>query len=204
MTKRNIIAGWAASGLFPFNPERVLRCTPKPSAELSVTQANVVSGSYPQDENSHMPVTPVTPVTPSTTEALTSLHNLIKQEACSLDGQNKQRLQRHTQKLASAAKRSFTEETLLQEQTRFLSKMNNEAKAPRSARSIVLGKAKVVSYEDLEEARTRRATKENLHTIAAKGKRGRGRKNLALDAKPAIRMAKSDEMPEPVMAPAVP
>ncbi|KAF2193420.1 hypothetical protein K469DRAFT_788930, partial [Zopfia rhizophila CBS 207.26] len=25
LTKRNIMAGWAATGLFPFNPERVLR-----------------------------------------------------------------------------------------------------------------------------------------------------------------------------------
>jgi hypothetical protein len=31
-TKRNIMAGWAACGLFPFNPDRVLRVTPKPPA----------------------------------------------------------------------------------------------------------------------------------------------------------------------------
>ncbi|KAF2185660.1 DDE-domain-containing protein, partial [Zopfia rhizophila CBS 207.26] len=31
-TKRNIRAGWAATGLFPFNPERVLMHTPKPQA----------------------------------------------------------------------------------------------------------------------------------------------------------------------------
>ena len=29
-TKRNVTAAWAASGLFPFNPDRVLRATPKP------------------------------------------------------------------------------------------------------------------------------------------------------------------------------
>src|SRR4051794_36318475 len=28
LTKRNIVAGWAATGLFPFSPERVLRNTP--------------------------------------------------------------------------------------------------------------------------------------------------------------------------------
>jgi hypothetical protein len=33
LTRRNILAGWAASGLFPFNPQRVLRDMPKPPAE---------------------------------------------------------------------------------------------------------------------------------------------------------------------------
>jgi len=36
LTKRNITAGWAASGLFPFNPERVLRDTRKPLPKLTV------------------------------------------------------------------------------------------------------------------------------------------------------------------------
>lgn len=31
-TKRNITSAWAATGLFPFNPERVLRGIPKPAA----------------------------------------------------------------------------------------------------------------------------------------------------------------------------
>ncbi len=30
--KRNIIAGWAACGLFPFNPDKVLRVILKPPA----------------------------------------------------------------------------------------------------------------------------------------------------------------------------
>jgi hypothetical protein len=29
-TKRNITSAWAACGLFPLNPDRVLRKTPKP------------------------------------------------------------------------------------------------------------------------------------------------------------------------------
>jgi hypothetical protein len=33
-SKKNILAGWAKSGLFPFNPDRVFRDTPKP-AELT-------------------------------------------------------------------------------------------------------------------------------------------------------------------------
>jgi DDE superfamily endonuclease len=99
-TKRNIMAGWAATGLFPFNPERVLRHTPKPPAELTVPKANEVV-SCPQDQVLQTPITSLTPVT---TEALTSLHNLIKQE---LNEPSRHCIQRCVQKLTSAAKISF-------------------------------------------------------------------------------------------------
>jgi len=199
LTMRNITAGWAASGLFPFNPERVLRHTPKPPVELTVPKANEVVGSCPQDEVLQTPITPVTPVT---IEALTSLHNLIKQEACALNEPRKQRLQRHVQKLASAAQISFAKQTLLQDQNRFLSKINNEAKVRRSTRSVVLGKAKVMSYEDLEEARWKRAAKEKA--TAGKGKRGRKRKSPAPEPEPEAKVARMSEVPEPAKAPVAP
>lgn len=173
LTKRNIAAGWAATGLFPFNPERVLRHTPKPSTELTVSKAHEVM-SCPQDQVLQTPITPITPVT---TEALTSLHNLIKQE---LNEPSKHRIQRHVQKLASAAKISFAKQTLLQDQNRFLSKINNKAKVRRSTRSVVLEKAKVMSYKDLEEARAKRAAKEKA--TAVKGKRGLKRKSRMPEA----------------------
>lgn len=201
LTKRNVTAGWAASGLFPFNPERVLRHTPKTPTELTITKANMVVGSCPQDE---VLQTLKTPVTPLTTEALTSLHNLIKQEAYALNGLSKQRLQRHLQKLASAAQRSFANETLLQEQNQFLSEINNEAKVRRSTRSVVLGKAKVMSYEDLEEARAKRAAKETANVTADKGKRHRERKILAPEAEPEAEMARISDVPEPATAPIAP
>ena len=165
LTKRNIMAGWAATGLFPFNPERVLRHTPKPAPELTVPKGNEVL-SYLQDQVLPMPVTPVTPLT---VEALTSLHNLIKQE---LDEPNTDRIQKHVQKLVSAAKVSFAKQTLFQDQNRFLSKINNEAKVRRSTRSVVLGKAKVMSYEDLEEARAKRAAKEKATADKARENAG--------------------------------
>lgn len=168
LTKRNIMAGWAATGLFPFNPERVLRHTRKPAAEPTVSKGNEVL-SCPQDQVLQIPVIPVTSVT---IEALTSLHNLIKQE---LDEPNTDRIQRHVQKLASAAKVLFAKQTLFQDQNRFLSKINNEAKVRRSTRSVVLGKAKVMSYENLEEARAKRAAKEKA--TVGKGKRGLKRKS---------------------------
>jgi hypothetical protein len=39
LTSRNIKAGWAASGLFPFNPDRGLRDTSKPVTALTVLKA---------------------------------------------------------------------------------------------------------------------------------------------------------------------
>ena len=49
-TPKNIKAGFAASGLFPFNPDRVLRDMPKPPADLTIPKADEVKvGSCPQD-----------------------------------------------------------------------------------------------------------------------------------------------------------
>ena len=173
-TKRNITAAWAACGLFPFNPDRVLRVTPKPPAQSTVPRADEVKvGSCHQDE------VPQTPVTPVSAEGLASLQNLIKQDAHTLNGTSIQRLERHVQKLANAAQMSFAERALLHDQNQMLTKMNNEAKVRRSTRSIVLGKAKVMSFEDIEVARAARAAKE---VIKGKGKRGRKRKSAALEA----------------------
>jgi len=47
----------------------------------------------------------------------------------------------------------------------------------------VLGKAKVISYEDLVEARAKRVVKEATRAAKGKGKRGRKRKSSTLEAK---------------------
>jgi hypothetical protein len=171
-TKRNITAAWAACGLFPFNPDRVLRVTPKPPTQSTVPRADKV-GSCHQDE------VPQTPVTPVSADGLASLHNLIKQDAHTLNGTSIQRLERHVQKLVNAAQISFAERALLHNQKQMLTRMNNEAKLRRSTQSLVLGKARVMSFEDIEVARAARAAKE---VIKGKGKRGRKRKSAAVEA----------------------
>ncbi|KAK0713308.1 hypothetical protein B0T26DRAFT_626908, partial [Lasiosphaeria miniovina] len=170
---RNIRAGWAKAGLFPFNPDRVLSDTPKPPAELAVPKINEMD-SCAQD---HVPQTPLTPVS---AEAVTSLHNLIKQDAHMLDETSRQGLERHVQKLTNAAQLSFAERALLQEHNQFLFQINNEAKVRRSTKPEILGTARVMSYEDLEKARADRATKE----IAKEAKKA------ARDAKKAAEEAK--------------
>jgi hypothetical protein len=87
----NIKAGFATSGLFPFNPDRVLRSMPAPLAEPAIPSANEVKvGSCWQD------VEPQTPVTPVLAESFMSLQNLIIQrDAYTLDETSKQNLARH-------------------------------------------------------------------------------------------------------------
>jgi hypothetical protein len=77
-TKRNITAVWAACGLFPFNPDRSLRVTPKPPAQSTMAD-EIRVGSCHQDE------VPQTPVTLVSVEGLASLYSLIKQDAHILD-----------------------------------------------------------------------------------------------------------------------
>jgi len=119
-----------------------------------------------------------------TPKALILLHNLIKQDAYAEDKKSKQRLQRHIQKFSNAAQTCFAERALQREQIHFLRKVNNEAKVRRSTKSLVLGKAKVMSYEDLEEARAKRAAKDAAKA-KGKGKRVPKPKSAALEAKEA-------------------
>ena len=157
--------------MFPFNPDRVLRVTPKPPAQSTVPRTDEIKvGSCHQDE------VPQTSVTPVSVEGLASLHNLIKQDAHTLDGTSIPRLERHVQKLANAAQASFAElalldaeRALLHDQNQMLTRMNNEAKVRRSTKAVVLGQGqgRVMSFEDIEAARVARAVKD---AIRGKGK----------------------------------
>ncbi len=171
-TPKNIKAGFAASGLFPLNPDRVLRSMPAPLAEPAIPRADEVKvGSCRQD------VEPQTPVTPVSAESFMSLQNLIIQrDAHALDETSKQNLARHLQKCTKAFQKSSALGILQEDRIQLLTTINNEAKVRRSTKSLVLGKAKVMSYEDLEEARAKRVVKDAVKEAKGKGKRGRKRK----------------------------
>ncbi len=153
----------------PFNPDRVLRNIPKPPSEPTTT-VEVEAGPR-QDEVLQTPVTPVS------AEGLMSLQSLIiNRDACALDETSKQSLLRHIQKLTNAAQISFIKGALQRDQIRFLTTINNEAKVRRSTKAVVLGKAKVMSYEDLAAKRAEREAKDQAK-VEGKGKRGRKRKS---------------------------
>jgi len=183
LTPRNIKQGFKASGLFPLNPDRVLIDVPKPPQELTVPNADEVkAGSCRQDKALEPPMTPLTPMT---AEAITSLRSLIKQDADALDETSKKALTRHVEKLTNAVRISFADRALLRDRARFLTKINNEAKVRRATKAEILGRAKVMSYEDLEKSRAERDAKEKAKA-KGKGKRSRKPKSSAPEAEESI------------------
>jgi hypothetical protein len=179
LTAKNIKAGFAASGLFPFNPDRVLSSMPKPAIGpfTASTADRVIVGPSSQEQ------IPRTPVTPVSAEGLMSLQNLIiEQDAHALDRESKQSLQRQVLKFSKAAQLSFAKGALQQNHIQLLLKVNDEAKVRRSTKSLVLGTAKVMGYEELQDARAKRAETEAAKATKAKGKRGRKRTKESLEA----------------------
>lgn len=174
-TSRNITHGFAACGLVPFNPQRVLGGIQKPADALTVSTADATPPCL-QAELQH---TPITPTTPKTSEALVSLQNrIVQQDAHALDEVSKQRLQRHVQKFVNAAQMCLVHGALQQDRIRFLMRINDEAKVRRSTKSEILAKGEgvVISYEHLVAKRAARAA-EVQAKADRKGKRGRKRKN---------------------------
>jgi hypothetical protein len=103
MTRKNILAGWAKTGLFPFNPSRILRDIVRPDAPLTIQVPFEVECT--QDGAVQMPVTPVS------SEAVTQLLSLIKQDSHSNEP-NEMRRYRLVQKLANATERSIAQQAL--------------------------------------------------------------------------------------------
>lgn len=124
-TAKNIKASFAATGLFPFNPDRVLSSMPKPAIGPfnSSTADRVIVGLSSQEQ------IPQTPITPVSAEGLIFLQNLaIEQEAHAFDKESKQSLQRHVLKFSKAAQLSFAKGALQQNHISLLLKVNNKAK----------------------------------------------------------------------------
>jgi hypothetical protein len=133
-------------------------------------------------------------------DGLASLHNLIKQDAYTLNKTSILRLKRRVQKLVDAAQVSIAKCALLYDKKQKLTRIANEAKVRRLTKSLVLGQGqgKVISFADIEEARAARAAKDDKK---GKGKRGRKRKSAALEAdKPKAVKAEVEPEPEAVEA----
>lgn len=164
-TKRNIIARRSKGGLFPPNPQRVLKDMEKPPAEPLQAAGALILGPRGSEHDVPAPrvapTAPVTPVTPVTAEGFASLCDLkLERDTHALKYAEMQRLQRDLQKLTKAAQSLLVWGTLQEEQIQFLRQTNDEGRARRAEKSLVLGKARVMSYEDLEAARADRVQKE--------------------------------------------
>jgi len=74
----------------------------------------------------------------------------------------------HLEKLLNATQISFAEHAILEDDNQLLIKQNDKAKHRRLTKSTVLGKAKMMSYENLKEARAKHAAKEEAATSKEK------------------------------------
>ncbi|KAL6161196.1 hypothetical protein ACJQWK_08464 [Exserohilum turcicum] len=169
---------------------------PKPLADLTIVKADEIN--VETCDQSEVPLTPVTPVSE---QGLVSLRNtIIEQDSSTLNEASKQRLERHLHKLVKAAQLSFAKGALQQNHIQFLLTVNNEAKVRRSTKSLVLGKAKVMGYEELVEAREKRIEKDAAQKAKGQGKRGRKRTSAAVEddtAEPKTKAKRVTEEPQP-------
>ena len=157
-TAKNIKAGFAASGLLPFNPDRVLNSMPKPVPNLTVPRIDEVNnGPLPQEE------VPQTPATPVSAEGLVSLQNLIiRQDAHALEEASKRRLRRHLDKFAKAAHLSFAKGALQQHHIRLFRSTEHQLcdfMIPFKTRQILL---EITLKAPTKASRTLRLTQPSL------------------------------------------
>ena len=141
-TPRNIRSAWSRSGLFPFDPSRVLRDIQMSRPEAQIT---VPIG--------HNPTVPFNlSHTPSTSDHFALLRKEVEKDIRNLDSIYKHRLQI----LGRAAEQVFAERTLLLEENRILFEQNNEKISRQSSGQTVIEYAKVMSYDDIVEAQRKR------------------------------------------------
>jgi DDE superfamily endonuclease len=127
-TSRNIKSAWAKAGLYPWNPDRVLRDTQKPPSQEPQGEYTIDAATVDK-----------TLQTPVTAESLTSLRRKIEQNMPTLDDHNQQCLR----KLANAAERAMTARDLYFKENFDLFKQNNESRTRESSNSNMVGKAKL-------------------------------------------------------------
>jgi hypothetical protein len=83
---------------------------------------------------------------------LRSLCVKIEEDCHKLEGPSHHQLQ----KLAHAAERAFADRALLLDESMLLFEQNNEKKTRASIKSTVAGNTKVMSYDDIIEAKAKR------------------------------------------------
>ncbi|OCL04245.1 hypothetical protein AOQ84DRAFT_380786 [Glonium stellatum] len=98
------------------------------------------------------------------------------------DEASSQRKKRLQQKVSNAAQTFLAKNALLRDQNKSLTKFNDEGKARRSAKSAILGKAKVIRWEDLEKAQAEHAVKEAMKAKKEAKKAAKGAKRVACAA----------------------
>lgn len=138
--------------MYPFNPRRVLDKIPKPVNQSTPSVSDgAESGLGAHDE------VPQTPVTPVSAQALTVLLDKIEQIPDTESHRKvKEKLQ---QKHAKATRLCIAELSMLQIRNDALTQINNEGKVRRSAKPNIVGRARIMAWDDIEAARSEIAAK---------------------------------------------
>ena len=159
-TQRNIRSAWSKAGLFPFHPERVLGGIAKPVVPQPILDGQPSIQDLPA---AHQPL-----LTPTTSESFVAIR---KKFECSMEWLNEEsRLQ--FQKIANAAEKAFADRAILFDENSTLFKQNNEKCIRESSKRNVVGKAKVMSENDIIEAKKKRDEKEARRSRPAQKGRG--------------------------------
>ncbi|KAJ6117814.1 hypothetical protein N7523_005565 [Penicillium sp. IBT 18751x] len=127
---------------------KVLRNVQKPPENIADLQRDA-GINVPQPSSDEPPVTPVT------FDGICFLRKTIEEDVCSLDARGKLCLQ----KMLNATEKAFSEHSLLLQRNQELFQQNNEKKIRQGVKSTVVGKAKVMKYEDIVEAKRKREEK---------------------------------------------
>jgi len=95
--------------------------------------------------------------TPTTSEGITLLSKKLEQDIGDLDSPVKRRFA----KFRNAVEKSLADYSLLRADNKHLFDQNNEKKTRASTRSTVIGRAKIMTYDDLAVARNKRGAVES-------------------------------------------
>ena len=146
-TPRSMRSGWSRSGLIPFDPSRHVREDGPSEQNMEAFSPAATHDSYQCEESIQTRVT---------AEGLAILQKAIEASAHRLASPR----WHYIRKSNNAAERVFAKRTLLVEEYHILFNQNNEKRYRQSKVLGVSGRTKVMSYEDIEEARAKRAAKE--------------------------------------------
>ena len=136
----------------------------------------------------------------------------MKQDAAALDDKNRAKLEKHINLFAKAAQLSFAKSALQQNHIQLLLKVNDEATVRRSTKSLILGTAKVMGFDELQDKRAKRAednaaaaakAAKAAETTKTKGKQGRKRTKATADAEviePRKRVARPRKRSSPAVS----
>jgi hypothetical protein len=173
MTSRNIRSGWSKAGLSPFNPRKVLddmqETLDNPTPAVAAATREV---PFQQSLSS-----PTSLKTPTDMVSFAALQRKLEEQPLCASAPHP-----YVQKLLNAAERTFAECELLKVRNENLMQQNNEKKVRKQVKERKIGDAKVMSFDDILEAkrlRERAEAEEARKKIERERKKAEGEEKKA-------------------------